>query len=494
MEGTGNRSRGSGIDARAARRRDRRDWVSKSDLVRFLRCPYAFVQVDRGLLLPEDLVDPLSQQLIDDGNAFHEGVLADALPLPEGMDLADALAAPGTLFGIPVLRNEELKLLGAPDGVITERGALVPIEIKSHKDLRRTDLLELAFYWRVLEPYRTRQDGAPRGRMLLRRDGIPQPVDVELTDAIFDELRDLIEQVRRARRRGVKPRVCGCTACCGPLREQVARATREGKDLTMIWGIARSYAAALEELGVADYDALIDCDPRELVLGLRERQTFVSVAQVEEWRHHAHAYREAQAVIFGSPAPIGEKFIAFDLEYDPFIWLTGILISDGRQREHISLWADNPRQEKNNLLALAEIVRLNPGLPVITWSGTTADIPQLKLAAHRHRLGEALRPIYDRHIDLYLHVARTVRLPIPGLSLGETADYFGIPKTSTVVDGFQAMFMFAAYQRTRSRTEKHQLRDELTVYNRDDLEQLVGVHLAIRSLEPLRPRVGLATR
>ena len=462
--------------------------------MRFIRCPYAFVQVDRGLLMPEVLIDPTSQQLIDDGNEFHEGILAQAEPPPDGVDVFEAAAGEDTVLGLPLLRNEELQLLGVPDGVIAAGGALLPIEIKWHKDLRRTDLLELAFYWLLLEPYRAHHDVAPRGRMLLRRDGIPEPVDVELPDAIFDELRDLIGQVRLARRRGATRRVCGCPACSGPLKAQVARATREGKDLTMIWGIGRRYAPLLEELGLGDYDALIDCDPRAVVLGLRAQQRYVSVAQVEEWRQHACAYQQAQAVVFGPPAPVADTFIALDLEYDPFIWLTGVLICDGERREHISLWADNPRQEKANLLALAELVRANPGLPVITWSGTTADLPQLQIASRRHKIGNALNPIYDRHIDLYMHTARTVRLPTPTLSLSEVAGYFGIPTRSTVADGFQAMFMFAAYQRTRDRAEKRRLRRELLLYNRDDLEQLAGSHLGILALHALDAPTATAPR
>jgi predicted RecB family nuclease len=469
---------------RLARSRGRTgDWVSKTDLLRFLRCPYAFVQVDRGLLLPEDLIDPLSQQLIDDGNEFHRAVLTETIPLPDSTDLIAAFAGDSTLVGIPVLRNEGLMLRGAPDGVIADRGGLVPIEIKSHKDLRHTDLLELAFYWLLLEPYRTRTNVQPRGRMLLRRDGIAKPVDVDLTDSLFAELRNLLTQLRLARRQGVRPRVCSCTACRGPLREQVARLTREGKDLTMIWGINRTLAPALEDLGLSDYDALVDCDPSEVRLGLRTRKLFRSIAQVEQWRKHALAYRRADVVIFGPPAPVAEKFIAIDLEYDSFIWLTGILISDGERRERLSLWADNAREEKCNLLELAEIVRSNPGLPVLTWSGTSADMPHLRDAAHRHKLGGELQPIYDRHIDVCLYMARSVRLPQPSLSLGPVAAYFGIPKTSTVAGGLEAMVMFATYQRTRNKAERRRLRNELTLYNCDDLEQLAGAHLAIRELQ-----------
>jgi len=271
----------------------------QTQLTRFIRCPYAFVAVERGLLLPEDLVDRFSEQLINAGTDFHERVLDEAVPMPAGLTLEEAFAGEGTVLGLPVLRNEKLKLLGAPDGVIAADGGLLPIEIKSHKNLQRTDLLELAFYWLVLEPFRTRHDISPRGQLLLRRDGVAHPVDVELTEELFSELDGLIAQLRRARRYGVKPRVCGCIACSGPLAEQVLRLTRRGKDLSMIWGIGPRYAEVLEGLGLGDYDALIDCDPRRIARDLRARRRFVGAEQVEQWRQHARAYQEARAVVFG---------------------------------------------------------------------------------------------------------------------------------------------------------------------------------------------------
>ncbi len=460
-----------------------RDWVSKTDLTTFLRCSFAFVQVDRGLLTEDELFDSVSRQLIDDGVDFHEQVLASATAMPD-ITLPEAFLQDATLLGLPVIRNRELKLLGAPDGVVCDRGALVPIEIKSHKDVRRTDLLELAFYWLLLEPFRTRQV-TPSGLMILRRDGIEGHVPVELDDGHFAEVKTLVKQIRQARRRGVKPRVCGCPACRGPLREHVQRMTRQGRDLTLIWGIGSRFATVLEEIGIADYNALIDSDRRSVVLALRERRLYVSLAQVEQWCRHAQAYRDSQEVLFGPPPPVGESFIAFDMEYDPmnpFIWLIGVLICAPGRREQRSLWASSPREERANLLAFADLIRANPDLPVISWAGTMADMPQLQAAGVRHRIGDELAVINDRHVDLFLHATQTIRFPTPGFSLEAIAGYFGIPKTSSVVDGFQAQSMFIQHQLSRSGREREQLKRELIVYNRDDLEMLAGAHHAIHTL------------
>ncbi|MGH7922732.1 MAG: hypothetical protein ACREQM_22725 [Candidatus Dormibacteraceae bacterium] len=84
---------------------------------------------------------------------------------------------------------------------------------------------------------------------------------------------------------------------------------RQGPDNDL--GIGRRYAAALEQLGLADYDTLMSCDPRMIVLDLHAQRRFVSVAHVEQWRRHAQAYRESREVVFEPPAPVGESLIAF---------------------------------------------------------------------------------------------------------------------------------------------------------------------------------------
>jgi len=466
-------------------RRSGRDWVSKTDLIRYLECPYAFAQLDRGIITPADLVGAVGEQLIDAGIDFHENIVAAAVPLPENVDLAEALASEETVLSLPTMRNPNLKILGAPDGVEAAGGTLIPIEMKSHRDVRRTDLLELAFYWLLLEPYRTTSDIEPCGIMMLRRDGRPENVRVDLGPEIFAQVRKLIGEVRKARRSSVQPRVCGCPACRGPLSQSVARLTRDGKDLSLIWGIGRRYAQVLECAGVNDYEALIGADPRSIVGTLRREGLFVSADQVTQWQAHARAYREAQAVIFGPPLDIGDSFIALDLEYDPMdfhIWLIGMLICDGDRREHVVFWADDPREERNNLCALSALVDHNPALPVLTYAGVMADLPQLQSAEQRHELQGTLQPVVDRHHDLFTQMVRSLRLPAPLMSLGDVGSYFGVARDSTIRDGFEAQSLYGTYLRSRNTEKKEALREALTNYNRGDLDMLADAYHAIRDL------------
>lgn len=463
------------------RRRRSLSWVSKSDMTSYLRCPYAFWQIDSGALMPGEAIDALGERLIEEGMTFERSVTARMPTRTPELSLADAFRSEARVHDLPRLRNDDLRLLGIPDAVDPAEGALVPVEIKSHREVRRTDELELAFYWKLLDPYRTGDPGQPRGRLILRRDGAPHEIEVLLTPGRFAELDTVIGQVRDARRNGVRPRVCGCTVCSGPLREQIARRTWAGRDLTLIWGIARQTATHLEEMGITDFDSLDAHLPEELAASLCARRVSVAAWQVRGWSEHARSYREGRAVSFGPPPRVGESFIALDLEYDEAsVWLAAVLICDGDTREHNYFWADTRRQEREALMALEAIYATYPELPIVTWAGNSADLPKLRDATLRHRLGHIYTEINARHVDLFQHAARTMRIPDPELSLKAVANYFGIPKVSQINDGLQAQFLYEQYLSRRDPQRRAQIKADLITYNRDDLEAtaaMVGVML-----------------
>jgi predicted RecB family nuclease len=399
-------------------------------------------------------------------------------------------ATDAKLLGLPVLENEELMIFGAPDGVDAASGALLPVEIKSHKDVRRSDELELAFYWMVLEPYRTRQVDEPTGLLLLRRDGQPAEVEVSLAPRRFEQVNALLGEIRKAREKGVRPRTCSCPACSGPLRKEINRRTRKGKDLTLIFGISRTHATTFEEVGIKNYEDLAACDEGSLRKRLRDVGTYLSLAQIEQMRFHACSYQEARPILFGEPAPEDDSFIALDLEYNTFgaelVWLVGLLLVEGDQQEHIALWADGPMNEHRNLSRLAKLLTEKDKLPVLTWAGLSADLPTLRKADARSRIDGLLAELETRHVDLFEHARRSLRLPIPELGLGEVADFFGIPKTSAISGGLEAQMLYQRFQQADDAEQRAKLKAELIAYNRDDLEALVETLRRVQAL-PLEP-------
>jgi len=473
---------------RAAASRSRRrepSWVTKTDLTRYLRCPYAFFQLSQGMVAPEDLLDDMAIKLIDDGVRFERDVVQDAVPSPVGLDLAALFAGDARLVGLPILENPALRLRGTPDGIVANAGALLPIEIKSHRDLRRSDELELTFYWLLLDVHRTRQT-EPRGFVILRRDGVPHEVEVPITEQLLSEARTLIAEVRVCRTVGAKPRVCSCTACRGPLREAIEQSTCHGRDLTRIWGVGRKFAAVLEAHGVADYAALIEREPAVLAAAVRGPGRSISAAMIVRWQEHARSYLNGAPVVFAPPLALDE-FIAVDLEYNPIsghVWLAGLHVVLGDRREEHALWADTPSEEAEMLRAIARITNQHAGLPIVTWGGGAADIPVLRNAAVRLGQSHLVANVLDRHVDAFRHAATSWRAPIPSLSITPLASYFAVVKTSKIRDGLEAQFIYDRYRTATNTTERATLRERLVAYNRDDVLATIGILQAIRMLAP----------
>lgn len=458
------------------------NWVSKTDLIRYVRCPYSWWLLDRGEITFEDTVDEFQLRLLLEGTEF-QGLVESSAELIEVApeDLEPLMASQVKILATPMFENRRLKIFGQPDGIDAAGGALFPIEIKSHKDVQRTDEIELAFYWLLLQPYRTKRVRQPRGLLILRRDGVAEEVEVPIREHRFEEVRRLLVEIRGSRRNGVRPRICGCNVCSRGRREEVLSATTQRKDLTLIYGIGWNYGPALERMGINTWEDLMSCDPSRVVTAMKQQRYFLSGAQVEQWKCHARSYAMGTPVVFGNGSSLPQSFIALDLEYTTHVWLIGICIAGGGRRDYHVLWADGARAVKTNLGRLAAILADNSALPILTWSGEGADLPQLRQAAERLNVPDLALAVQERHLDLFQYVWRNLRLPIPGLSLKEVGAYFGIPRLSSVYDGLEAQLMYGRYRRTRGKA-KILLRQQLIDYNRDDLDALVEVAGRVRDL------------
>jgi predicted RecB family nuclease len=460
-------------------------WVSKTDLTSYLRCPYAFYLLDRGLLRFDETITQHQIRMINEGIGFQASVEARAAaPQVEPRDLPKVFAAESIrLFEIPVFENPTLEIYGKPDAIDTAEGAMIPVEIKSHRDIQCSDELELAFYWLLLDPHRTRAV-SPRGYLLLRRNGLEAQVEVEIRPNRLEQVRGLLQEIRDARRVGVQPRVCACPVCSGVMRDEIDRATREKKDLTRIWGVGRVFAEHLEQIGISDYERLLATDSLTVVEKLHDRRCNVSATQVDRWKHHATSYCTSRPVVFGDPLTLDGRFLALDLEYEGgLIWLVGICLVGPADREYLALWADTAEQANSNLMRLVEIVTSNPLLPVVTWNGNGADIPQLRNAMQRLGLGQALDTVESRHLDLFHYAKNGMRFPIPQLALAQVARYFAIPKVSRIRDGLEALFLHQEYRNSPGEDRRVALKTNLLEYNRDDLDALVGVAERLAGLQ-----------
>jgi len=462
------------------------EWVSKTDVIRYSRCPYTFWLIDQGELKLEETLPPQVLELIEVGERFHSAVERQAEPLEITPEAVPTLFDQDmSLYGVPTMYNPALRLYGRPDGIRTAGGALFPIEIKSHAAIQRSDLLELAFYWLLLEPFRTVHNVEPTGYLVFRQDDEPAEYDFPIAERHIAEVQRLIAKVRFARKEGVKPRICNCRVCSHLRREEVEAAVARRKDVSLLFNVGPCYSEVLDELGINTYEQLVAADRFEVADAMRERKYYAANAvEIDRWKAHAQSWMTGEPVCIGEADwPFGDSFMALDLEYASHIWCIGVIVvSDGVAQSYQRLWADSDEEEAESLRALGHLLAQHGDLPVLTWAGDGADIPALAKACYRHELFGLWDEICIRHYDLFDFVRRYVRLPIVGLSLGHVADYFGVSGTSPIQDGWEALSVYGQYLREEGTDVKRRLRDDLIAYNRDDVEALGEVAVRIRGI------------
>lgn len=449
-------------------------WVSKTDVTDYIRCPYAFWLADTGQITRADMLSEFETELVDAGVGFEREIVGRAQPitLPEG-GVRELLRGEHTLLGTPGVRNERLCLRGRPDGIETAGGALEPIEIKSHRLLRRSDRIELAFYWLLLDDHRTARHVAPAGWMFLRqRDGSHLRQRVEISPELLDETRDLIAAIRRARVEGVVPIRCRCTVCRGLHREHVNAVVQERRHVSAVHGVGRTFSAALEQAGLSRWEDLVEADAEVIAAAVSAILTgrTVSPGQVERWRWHARSLIEGVPVPGPGTVqfPVGESFIALDAEYTADnVWLIGARVVDPAGDQRLSWWA-SPAGEREALTGFGVFVDQWADLPIVTWNGNAADLPALAKAAARSEMEKLVDSIRPRHIDLYRWLCDHLMLPIQGFGLKDVGEHFRLPRTSAVTSGFQAEQQWRRY----CRTGEQELKAELVGYNSDDVDSL----------------------
>jgi len=191
-------------------------WVTKTNVTDYLRCPYSFWLLHSRAITRDQLFGPAERSLLDSGVQFESGIVEAAAPIetPPG-GILQLFAEDHLLLDVQTLVNDELRLVGRPDGIATAFGRLEPIELKAHKTVTHMDRLELTFYWLLLSALRTAAPTQPpRGWLWVRLpDGSHEDIGVPITPDLLDEARRLIDQVRAARRNSVSPRECRCNVC-----------------------------------------------------------------------------------------------------------------------------------------------------------------------------------------------------------------------------------------------------------------------------------------
>jgi predicted RecB family nuclease len=469
-------------------------WVTKSDLRQYWLCPYAFWLMDSGLVNLRAILATrkgfADRVRIASGELFEKEILDEMPVLPIGVAPEDAGVQ--FLYGIPTYEHDQLMLRGRPDGI--EVATLAPMEIKSHSAPSALDRLELAFYWMLLGVDRKNVGLDPYGWLIPRDQGVVVSlIRVDLRANDFRYVEEMIAAVRKARSHGVKPRLCACVVCA--TRSEVLKIKRSGRHVTLVSGIGRRHGMTLDLLNVSTVNQLITVEPEDLARRIREAgRARVSIKNITAWQHHSRAFLERKPIRFVEEQFSSPSYFVLDFEYDRYgrgaIWLIGALMRrDGRDMT-FQFWCDTPTQLRRGLQRLDSLLRSSPDIPVVTFSGLKADLPQLRIAAKSLGL-DIMTALAGRHVDIYDHVMKSMRFPIANHGLKELSKYIRSVRRAKVADGDEAIYLYERYTRSKSDRVRASIKKQLTVYNLDDLSCVADLIDFIRKV-PLHSQASVA--
>lgn len=460
---------------------DNADWVSKTDIIDYKRCPYRLDLCRKRGIPPISLQhSPLLDTIIKRGNIFESQI--NELVNPAQISLTDEfkkLKLPKYITEENgLVKNTKLGIMGKPDLWVKEDNLLLPVEIKSHKDIERTDYLELAFYSMLVTPRIT-----GKAAYIITNSCDAIPIRVTLTPEIFEETMMLVYSVQGLKEEYNKPTPTHTSECkiC-ELKEECLSSIKLSGDLSLISGIGYTYKRQLNDIGVNTIEQLSACNPETLDIDIKGRSpgynrlaNFVLSAQA--WVGNSHIrLNGAETNIFDE-----DNFIMLDLEYDPYLWLIGILVVNNEEKTYHQFFADREIEVDKILSELGDVLTIYPDLPIITWSGTTADIPTLK-----RECGSVLvNCIISRHLDLCMITKASFVFPVVGYSLKELEPYFGYTRgeDNAIGNGGDAVAMYWEYcELSRNNARAKKIKRQLLEYNKQDLDGTLFVFNKIKEL------------
>ncbi len=469
-------------------RRWRGIWISKNDMVEFLRCPYrVYLSYTTGIPIGEMKDAQAIGAILERGIRFESSVISEGqFKEVRSGEAVEPLLSQNFMLRVPRLfRNHELGIQGIPDVIDTRRGKLYSIEIKMHKEVTECDRLELAFYWMLLSPLR-KGNPKPKGYVLL---GSGETVEVSLTRDHLFEVDWLIEEIREVKRNGVQPVLSQeCKLCT--LMENCRREVSEKGGLSLIHGIAYVREQQLEWLGIENISALARANALQLHEGWLSRFGISpGLNEIKKMQLHAFSLIARKPVFFGDLDSFGfaeEPSVILDLEYDPasYIWLVGLCVKDDGAEEYHQYFAERYTmvEERRILTFMIEVIERMKRYVLVTF-GASADMPQLRKAWNRQGLPPNLwSSLEENHMDLYTFILRNFRFPLASYSLKDIESFLGFQRKNERIDGLLALAMYRQYLRQKNDRKRAALKEELLNYNKEDLQATAFITDRLRDL------------
>ncbi len=244
------------------------------------------------------------------------------------------------------------------------------------------------------------------------------------------------------------------------------------EDLMQIHNINPKEAKKLREYGITTLNQLIE-HKNLAELAYRSK---ISLSTLNKYKLKAESLVNNEIYQIAPFTIPDESFIYLDIETDiksEKIWLIGLEI-DGK---YTQFYADTWEQEEEILLKFVKVLKANPKVTLLSFSGTNFDFRVLKNAMERFGM-DAKELTSHLHIDLCTLIKRSFIVPNQSYKLKDLGELFKYPFKHTHLDGY------AAARKYLTHIEKGEpLEQEVLEYGEDDVKVLPFLIEAIKKGE-----------
>ena len=244
------------------------------------------------------------------------------------------------------------------------------------------------------------------------------------------------------------------------------------EDLMQIHNINPKDVKKLRECGITSLNQLIE---HENLAGLAY-ESKISLTTLNKYKLKAESSVNKKIYQIAPFTIPDERFIYLDIETDlnsEKIWLIGLEI-DGKYSQ---FYADTWEQEEEILLKFVLVLKANPKITLVSFSGTNFDIRVLKSAMERFEM-DTKELTSHLHIDLCTLIKRSLIIPNQSYTLKNLGELFKYSFKHTHLDGF------AVARKYITHIEKGDpLEQEIFEYGEDDVKVLPYLIEAIKKGE-----------
>jgi len=470
-------------------------YLTKTDMIEYLRCPYRCIKAkSEGIQASDYIESTVISILFERGQQFEDDIVKDMTPVELENIRKSTRNKNLRTDEYGIMHNDCLHISGKIDAFKLVQGIYYPVEIKNHKSLLDTDELEIVFYWLLLNSNKIRLNHYYTLALEALKNGT-KGADVGCGYAILNtgEIKlvqvncDKIEQVRRLLSKietalkqyqngdtlDEQPvRTSHCHSCT--LADDCKRYLEEKGALSLIPDIGFSRNKQLNDAGINSIKQLISLKTEHIYDKLVKNCTRVNfnLDTIKNWQLTAKAIINESAYPRVPPEEIPLNYAIVDTEYDPggLVFLTGILLHNGNNQVK-QWWAQNTSQHQRNIKEMQSYMQFLK-YPIVTYSGLSADKPALGNKIWDKIFGNNL------HVDLYQYIKHCWALPLYSLSLKDVAAYTGFTYEGQCSGGADALALYYEWRETKDENIKKTIME----YNAQDLLATQSVIEWLRTL------------